>query len=306
MASDASPQPAAERPTSVTVIGLGAMGAALARAFLAAGHPTTVWNRSPGRSDDLAKAGAAVAGSAAEAIDASDLVILCVLDRSAVDAVLDAALDQLPGATVVNLTSSLPEDARELSVRVADAGARYLDGKIMATVPMVGTDDALILYSGDRAVFDDHRGALAALGGEADFMGADAGRAAVHDLAMLDIFFNGMTAFLHAAVLVEADGVSAKALLPYAQRTLAVLGAVIPGLAADVDSREHPGHEDNLEMNAAFLGHIVEASRTGGIDVTVPAVSHALAEAAIAAGGGRDGYSRIADVLRRPTSGAAA
>lgn len=31
----------------VTVLGLGPMGAALASAFLAAGHPTTVWNRTP-------------------------------------------------------------------------------------------------------------------------------------------------------------------------------------------------------------------------------------------------------------------
>ncbi|MFD4375859.1 NAD(P)-binding domain-containing protein, partial [Streptomyces sp. NPDC058527] len=35
--------------TPVTVIGLGSMGSALAAAFLAAGHPTTVWNRTPER-----------------------------------------------------------------------------------------------------------------------------------------------------------------------------------------------------------------------------------------------------------------
>lgn len=38
----------------VSVIGLGAMGRALAGAFLDAGHPTTVWNRSPGRAGELA------------------------------------------------------------------------------------------------------------------------------------------------------------------------------------------------------------------------------------------------------------
>lgn len=287
---------------SVTVIGLGAMGAALARAFLAAGHPTTVWNRTPGRADDLAGKGALVAETPADAIAASALTVLCLLDRPAVDSVLDAAGNALAGASLVNLTSSSPEDARDLGARVVGAGARYLDGKIMATVPMIGAAEALVLYSGDETVFDDHRDTLSALGGEAEFLGADVGRAAIHDLAMLDVFFNGMTAFLHAAVLVEADGVSAKALLPYAQRTFAVLGEVLPGLAADVDSREYPGHDDNLVMNATFLQHIVEASKTRGIDVTVPAMSLALATTAVASGGSRDGYSRIAEVIRRPVS----
>lgn len=48
---------------AVTVLGLGAMGSALAAATLAAatlaaGHPTTVWNRTPGHAEALAAAGA--------------------------------------------------------------------------------------------------------------------------------------------------------------------------------------------------------------------------------------------------------
>ncbi|MER6985206.1 NAD(P)-binding domain-containing protein, partial [Streptomyces carpinensis] len=41
-------------PTPVSVLGLGPMGTALASAFLAAGHPLTVWNRTPGRAGGLA------------------------------------------------------------------------------------------------------------------------------------------------------------------------------------------------------------------------------------------------------------
>ncbi|WP_179893518.1 NAD(P)-binding domain-containing protein, partial [Streptomyces sp. wa1002] len=49
---------ASTRPAPLTLLGLGAMGVALARTWLAAGHPLTVWNRSPGRSAELAAAGA--------------------------------------------------------------------------------------------------------------------------------------------------------------------------------------------------------------------------------------------------------
>ncbi|RSS80895.1 NAD(P)-dependent oxidoreductase, partial [Streptomyces sp. WAC02707] len=62
-----SPQPNPDQrpaPLSVTVLGLGPMGRALAGAFLAAGVRTTVWNRTPGREADLVERGAVLAASA--------------------------------------------------------------------------------------------------------------------------------------------------------------------------------------------------------------------------------------------------
>lgn len=290
--------------SAVTVLGLGAMGRALARAFLAAGHPTTVWNRTPGRADELRPLGAVEAPTAADAVALSPLTVACLLDRPAVEQVLDAAGHRLAGATVVNLTSSTPEDARALADRVHRDGARYLDGKIMVPTALVGTGDALFLYAGDVAVFDEHAGTLAALGGEADMLGDDPGLAALYDLAMLDVFFNGMAAFLHAAALVGADGVPAKAFLPYAQRILAVLDASLPALATEVDRGEHPGEEDNLVMELAALDHIVDASRARDIDPALPGLVRGLAATAIRRGHGTDGFSRVVDVLReRSTTG---
>jgi 3-hydroxyisobutyrate dehydrogenase-like beta-hydroxyacid dehydrogenase len=60
----------------VTIIGLGPMGQAMARAFLAAGHPVTVWNRTASRADALVAEGAPRAATPAEALAASRLVIL--------------------------------------------------------------------------------------------------------------------------------------------------------------------------------------------------------------------------------------
>ena len=97
--------------TPVTVLGLGAMGTALARAFLAAGHPTTVWNRTPGRSPELDTLGATRAATAAEAVAASPLVVVCLL----VDATVRSTLDglDLTGRTVANLTNGTPAQARD-------------------------------------------------------------------------------------------------------------------------------------------------------------------------------------------------
>lgn len=288
-------------PSPVTVLGLGAMGQALAHAFVAAGHPTTVWNRSPGRADALIEAGATEAPTVADAVAASPLTVVCLLDRASVDAVLDVLGDGLDGRTIVNLTSGVPEDAAPVAARVEAAGARYLDGKILVPTPLIGTDDALVLYSGDRAVFDEHVATLRSLGGEADHLGDDPALAATFDLGMLDVFFNGVAAFLHATALVGAAGVSAKEFLPYAQSVLAVVGVSIEGAAADVDAGTYPGHEDNLVMDTRALDHLVEASAARGIDTTVPDVLRRVARTAIAEGHGADGLSRVVEVLRRPT-----
>jgi 3-hydroxyisobutyrate dehydrogenase-like beta-hydroxyacid dehydrogenase len=286
-------------PTDITVIGLGAMGRAVAAAFLAAGRRTTVWNRTPSRAGDLVAAGARHAATVADALEASPVAVVCVLDPAAVEQLLDRAGDRIGTATIINVTSSTPEHARAFAARVTAAGGRYLDGKIMVPTTVVGTEDALVLYSGDPTVFTEHVDTLRALGGKADHLGDDPGAAAIYDLAMLDIYFTGMAAFLHASALVGADGVSSTSFLPYAQLLLDVLRATFPGLAAEVDAGEHAGDEDNLEMEQAFLDHIVTASAGRGVNTSVPATPKALVDAAIRAGHGRDSFSRVIDVLRQ-------
>jgi 3-hydroxyisobutyrate dehydrogenase-like beta-hydroxyacid dehydrogenase len=286
---------------SIAVLGLGAMGRALARAFVTAGHPTNVWNRSAGRADPLVAAGAHEAATAAEAILAAQLTVMCLLDRSAVDAVADAIGTGWRGATVVNLTSSTPEDARAVAERLTHAGARYLDGTIMVPTNLIGTPASHVLYSGDASVFAEHEHTLSALGGTAELLGDDPGLAATYDLGMLDIFFNGMAGFLHAAALVGADGVRAGTFVPYAKRMLALLDDTIVGLADDVDRGEHDGSEDNLTMELSFLDHIVQTSLNRGLDISVPATPRALVHAAVSGGHGADSFSRIVDILRRPS-----
>jgi 3-hydroxyisobutyrate dehydrogenase-like beta-hydroxyacid dehydrogenase len=172
----------------------------------------------------------------------------------------------------------------------------------MVPTPLVGTDDGWVLYGGDRAVFDDHVATLRTLGPDADRLGDDPGLAALYDLGMLDVFFNGMAAFLHAVALVGADGVPAAGFLPYADRITDLLRGVMVELAEQVDQHRHDGAEDNLAMEGTGLDHIVEASAARGIDTSVPATVRTLVRAAVAAGHGDDSFSRVIDVLRTPAA----
>lgn len=293
----------------VTVVGLGAMGTALARAFLAAGHATTVWNRTAARAEPLVAAGAVHAAGLAEAVGSAGVTVVCVRDAVAVRELLEPMADRLAGRAVVNLTSSTPEDARSIAEWADRHRVRYVDGAIMVPVPLVGGPDGQVLYSGSAEVFEQHRDTLLALGGDAEFLGADPGLASLYDLAMLDVFFAGMASFLHASAVMGADGVPARSFLPYASRVMAILPATMEGLARDVDQGRYPGDEDTLDMNDAALEHIVVASRSRGVDPGLPALVRALTRGAIAEGRGSEGFSAVVEQLRvphAPTGGASA
>ncbi|WP_280466278.1 NAD(P)-binding domain-containing protein [Nocardia brasiliensis] len=79
-----------EKRTRITVLGLGRMGSAIAGRYLAAGYPTTVWNRTPGRAPQLGALGARPAATHADAIAARELIIVTHVDTPRVGARLGA------------------------------------------------------------------------------------------------------------------------------------------------------------------------------------------------------------------------
>lgn len=294
--SDRAPTPA-PLPAPVTVLGLGPMGQALARAFLKGGHPTTVWNRTTAKADALVAEGARRADTPAAAAAASPLVVVCVLDDRAVHAIVEPAAEALRGRTLVNLTADTPARARELAAWAAERGIDYLDGAIMTPTVTIGGPGAVVLYSGPEDVYQAHRASLASLGGTATHLGSDPGRAAAHEIALLDLFWTSMSGLAHAFALARAEGVTATALAPLAQSIGTVLSGVIPGFAADVDAGHYPGEDSNLRSAAAGMEHILHTAQSHGLDSTVLSAALALTRRAISAGHADDGFARITEVV---------
>lgn len=152
--------------SAVTVLGLGPMGRALAGAFLDAGLRTTVWNRTPGRDQELVERGAVSAPSPEEAVTAGGLTVICVVNYDAVDAIArrGAVADALRGRTVVNLTADTPDRARDSAAWAAEHGIGYLDGAIMTPTTTVGTPAGVFLHSGPEELYGRHRPAPAGAG----------------------------------------------------------------------------------------------------------------------------------------------
>ncbi|WP_246078962.1 NAD(P)-binding domain-containing protein [Paenibacillus piri] len=238
-----------ESRTAVTVIGLGMMGSALAETLLKEGHPTTVWNRTAGKADALALQGAAVAATTAEAIAASPMLIVCVLDYNAMHEILEPAGHMLIGKTLVNLTNGTPAQARKAAAWAANQGADYIDGGIMAIPQMIGSPGALVLYSGSPDAFMSCRLTLEKLG-RSNYLGEDAGLAPLYDLALLSAMYGMFGGFFQAAAMVRSEMIQAAALASLVVPWLHAMSAALPRMAQAIDSNDHATDVSSLHKSS--------------------------------------------------------
>lgn len=141
--------------TRVAFLGLGAMGAPMARRIVAAGLPTTVWNRNPERARALAALGASVAKTPREAAASADIVCTMLSDPAAVEAVAAGADGLLaglaPGALWLDFSTVTPEASRSFSAHAGEKGARFCDVPVAGGVKAADDGTIKILAGGDPA-----------------------------------------------------------------------------------------------------------------------------------------------------------
>lgn len=294
-ASTPAPVPApAPAPAPVTVLGLGPMGRALAAAFLAHGHPLTVWNRTPGRAAELSGRGAVFADTVEDAIRAGRLTVVCLIDYDAVRSTLSPAAGALAGRRLVNLTTGEPAQARETARWAAAHGIDYLDGAILTPTPAVGTPAATVLYSGAPAVHQAVQPTLAALGGTALHLGDDPGLAAAYDMALLDVFATSVTGVVHAFALASAEGIAPERFAAFATGISGLLGEMIPRFAEQIRDGHYPGDRSTIASAAAGITHVINTATAHGIDTAALTSARSLIDRALAEGHGAEGLARLA------------
>ncbi|WP_169949700.1 NAD(P)-dependent oxidoreductase [Microbispora sp. H11081] len=281
----------------LSLLGLGAMGGALARAWLAAGHPLTVWNRTPGRAEVLAREGARVAATAAEAVAASDLVVVCLLDHASVGEALAAA--DLSGKDLVDLTTGTPEEARARARWAEERGARFLDGGVMAVPPMIGAagSGAYVFYSGSREVFEAHEGALAVPAGTV-YTGEDPGLAALHDVALLSAMTGMFAGVAHAFALVR-DEIHPKG---FADLVVSWLTAMVPYTYEVADQLDSGDYTRNVTSNLAMMvrgnATLLRTAEERKVSPELLTPFTTLMERRLADGHAGEGTTGVVDLLR--------
>ncbi|WP_350349523.1 NAD(P)-binding domain-containing protein [Agromyces sp. G08B096] len=291
-------------PITVSILGLGEMGRALVTALLDAGHPLTVWNRTPGRADRLVEAGVLEVSSAAAAIDASELVVVCLFDHDSVHETLDPIVDRLRGRVLVNLTTTSPDQARELGRWAQAGGFTSLDGGIMAVPSMIGGPGSEILYSGDRDAFERYREVFDRWG-TSSHLGDDPGLASLYDIALLSAMYVMFAGYMQGAALVATAGVSATAFAERSAGWLSAMAHELEGFGRVIDGGDYtvPGQQS---LDFSDLSKLVEAAAAAGVGSEPLAMVQSLIARQRDAGHGLEGFARIFESVRRPGPDAAA
>lgn len=255
----------------VAVIGSGLMGTALARALAAAGHDVGVWNRTPSKAQAVG-GGTVAKESLTEAISGRELVIVSVSNYAASFELLSAkgVAQALSGKTLVQLTSGSPADARAALEWAQAHGVDYLDAAILAYPSFVATDYATVFYAGVRSVFDRHLSTLQAIAKNSIYVDEKIGAAATLDCAILEAYYGGSLAFLHAAAMCQAEGLDPKAFFAHKNSFLGLISVTADAAQGMIERNEFSGDQCSLNTHVAAIEHIVRLSQDARMSARFP------------------------------------
>jgi len=155
------------------LLGPGTMGAGMAANIARAGLPLRVWNRSREKAEPLARVGAVVADSPADAVQGADLVLTMLFDADAVASTMEQARASLaPGAVWVQHSTVGVEGSDRLVALARDLGIAYVDAPVLGTRKPADDGTLVVLASGPQDVRERVTPGFDAIGSRTLWLGA--------------------------------------------------------------------------------------------------------------------------------------
>lgn len=282
--------------SDITIIGLGAMGSALASAQIKAGHQVGLWNRSMSKAEALAREGGTAIADFRAAVDASSILMICV---SNYESLLPhwTELDDLSGKTVIEFSTGTPAEARKASRQFEDLGANYLDGAILNYPNAIGQPDCPIIIGGDRQAFEVAKPYLAHLTPDLRYLGEGVASANALDLALLTMsvsIYAGVAQAVHAC---EKEGAPLDQLVKLARHgELAQMRLEVACNKAFALNSLHPGA--TLAVWSGVAERLLQQAQESDLDQALPGQLAELYRRGTQAGHGDEDVAALVKVLR--------
>lgn len=209
----------------VAFLGLGIMGHAMATNLVKAGHEVAVWNRTPGKIVE----GARAAASPEEAARGQEVIWLCVSDTNAVDNVLFGANAVEPslseGMIIADSSTISPSATRRFAERVARKGVQYVDSPMTGSKAGAEAGTLLFMIGGDEQAIEKLKPLYAAMGKKIFRMG-EVGKGQSAKLVMnlqIALIYEG---FAEALTLAAKLGVDSENLIALINSSMVKSGVV--------------------------------------------------------------------------------
>jgi 3-hydroxyisobutyrate dehydrogenase-like beta-hydroxyacid dehydrogenase len=290
--------------TTVGLLGVGRMGAAMGRALARAGHEVVVWNRTPGPAAELAAAvGGRTAARPRDVAAAADVCISMLADGAAVDTVYAGAGGLLAGARTGNVlcdASTVPPStlrAHEAAARAAGAG--LLDTPVSGSVALAESGKLTIMVGGSEDDLVAARPVLEALAATMFHIGP-LGSGAAMKLAVNTLIFGLNQALAEGLTLAAAAGIPRAT--AYDVLTASAAGAPFVGYkrAAFLEPDTTPV-AFSLDLAGKDLRLITALAAAVGVEMPGAATNLEVIEATAAAIGGDHDMSAVTSQLPRST-----
>ena len=154
---------------SIAFLGLGAIGAPMAKHLTPPGFTLSVWNRTASKAAAFAAANnARHAKTPADAARGAEIVITCLPTSREVAALLDGADGLLAtmakGSLLIDCTSGDPATSRQTAARLAENGIGFLDAPVSGGVSGAEAGKLTVMVGGDAALLERAQPALQAFG----------------------------------------------------------------------------------------------------------------------------------------------
>lgn len=285
--------------SKVGFIGLGAMGAGMARRLVDAGHEVVVWNRSDWRVRELVSAGARAAANPSEAL-AVGITFSMLANDAAADEVFDAqTLGNLDGGVHVNMATVSLELARQLAARHAAAGVGYVAAPVLGRPNLAASGQLNIVVAGDPAAVDRAEEFFPVLGKRAWRVGDNPTLANLVKIGVNYNLIHTMQALAESLNLMERAGVNGHTFVDILTDT-AYTGTAYEGYGSLIADREYLPAAFSVALGLKDLNLAIAAADESGAALPTAGVLRAIFEETLADPdlAERD-WSAMAEITRR-------
>jgi putative dehydrogenase len=284
---------------TIGFVGLGAMGAAMARQLVAKQFKVIGFDLNTAATEAFAADGGHAAASVAQAAGGADALVVMVVNADQAEAVLfdGGAVDALePGAPVIVCSTCAPDRVAAMAKRCEGSGHPFVDAPVSGGVVGAESGTLTIMAAAPKPVFETTENILRAMGANTYFIGEEIGQGS----AMKTV--NQLMAGAHIAVAAEAMAFAERAGI---EPALAL--EILSGSAASSWMLQNRGPEmvketgqvtSAVDIFVKDLGIVLDAGRSMRMGLPLAAAAHQNFLNASGAGFGKQDDSQVIKTYR--------
>lgn len=283
----------------VGFVGLGAMGSAMARRLMAAGHTVHVWNRSSAAVDGLAAEGAVPAKDLSDILSTGLVFSMLANDRAVTSLFTTEALNAAPPSAMhVNMATVGIDTADALARLHVEAGVAYLAAPVLGRPDVAAAGQLNIVVSGPHESVERARPFLDVMAKDVWVVGERARDANIIKLAVNFNLIHAIQAIAESVTLIEAAGLQARTLVDILTDT-AFTGSVYKGYGKLIAEKDY-APSFAVALGAKDLELVAQAADAHGLALpSLSTLRRVFSEALASPDLAEMDWSVIAEVTRK-------